>query len=104
MRNKILLSAILVSTLAFSQEKVNKEELQKIEITNAAKYQQDKARAAQLLEEHKLPDESGFQGFENGTPVIYSVIIMTNIKSMVNDFIHYGTVSGDDVIIDEMIV
>lgn len=104
MRNKILLSAILVSTFAFSQEKVNKEELQKIEITNAAKYQQDKARAAQLLKEHKLPEESGFQGFENGTPVIYSVNSMTQIKSMDTDFIHDGTVTGAAVTGDGMTV
>lgn len=104
MRNKILLSAVLVSTYVFSQEKVNKDELQRIEITNAAKYQEDKAKAMQLLEEHILPEESGFQGFENGTPVIYSVNSMTQIKSMDTDFIHDGTVTGAAVTGDGMTV
>lgn len=102
MKNKILLSAFLASTFIYSQEKVNKNELHKLEVKTAEKYLADKEKAENLLKEHQLPEESGFQGFSNGTPVIYSVNSLTQIKSMDTDFIHDGTVTGAAITGDGM--
>lgn len=104
MKNRILLSVFLVSGIAFSQEKVNKNELQQIEINEAENYLFGKVKAEQLFEGHELPEEAAFQGFSNGAPVIFSINSLTQIKSMDADFIHDGSATGVAVTGDGMTV
>lgn len=104
MKKVVLLGTFLLSVVTFAQEKVNKEELQKIAASEEAKYQQDKAIAEQLFQGHELPEETGFQGFANGVPVIFSTDSRSQIRSMNSDYLADGTIPGVSVTGDGMTV
>lgn len=97
MKKTVILGASLMGVIAFAQEKVNQEELQKQSLELAQKFEEDKLKFenSSLSRHFPIADENAaFQGYANGIPVIYSIDSRNQVRSMNVDALSNGDLPG----------
>lgn len=101
MKKPILMAALLTSVLAFSQEKVNRAELQKIAIEEEQALAEAKKNVTTNILDN-LPEGVSFQGIYDGIPVFFASDSRSQINSMDVDKLHNGTIPGYTITGDGM--
>lgn len=101
MKKPILMAALLTSVLAFSQDKVNRAELQKIAIEEERALAEAKKNVTTNILDN-LPEGVSFQGIYDGIPVFFASDSRPQINSMDVDKLHNGTIPGYTITGDGM--
>lgn len=97
MKKTVILGASLMGVIAFAQEKVNQEELQKQSLELAQKFEEDKLKFenSSLSRHFPIADENAaFQGFSNNAPIFYGINSRGQVKSMNVDALSDGSLPG----------
>ena len=96
MKKNILLTALLIGAWVNAQEKVNKEELQKIAEEAQQRYDEAKSyEESHIKPYHNFPEEVSYEGLNSaGVPVYLSVDSQTQINSMNVDYLYNNTIPG----------
>lgn len=94
MRKQILIPVFLLGTFIYAQQKVNKEELQKITAEEQASYEKAKTYERMNLTDHDFGESVNFHGFFNGIPVYFASDSQSQINSMDVDYLYNNTLPG----------
>ncbi len=104
MKKQLLIPIFIMGILVNAQQKVNKEELQKIAVEEQAIYDEAKTYERNNLTEHNFGEGVNFQGFYNGIPVYVASDSQSQINSMDVDYLYNNTIPGVAVTGDGMTV
>jgi len=94
MKRQILIPIFLWGFITYAQEKVNKEELQRIAIEEQVLYEEAKVYEKNHLSEHNFGEGVNFHGFYNGIPVYFASDSQSQINSMDVDYLYNNTIPG----------
>lgn len=104
MKKQLLIPIFIMGVLTNAQQKVNKEELQKIAIEEQAIYEEAKIFERNNLSGIDFGQGVNFHGFYNGIPVYFASDSRSQINSMDVDLLYNGTIPGVEVTGEEMMV
>lgn len=104
MKKQLLIPIFIMGVLVNAQQKINKQELEKIAIEEEVIYAEAKAYERANLSEHNFGPGVNFSGFYNGVPVYLAADSQSQITSMNADYLHNNTIPGVAVTGEGMMV
>lgn len=93
-----------MGVLVNAQQKINKQELEKIALKEQAVYDEAKIYERNNLTEHNFGEGVNFHGFYNGIPVYFASDSQNQINSMDVDYLYNNTIPGVAVTGEGMMV
>ncbi|SMC42982.1 S8 family peptidase [Moheibacter sediminis] len=94
MKKQLLIPIFMLGILVNAQQKINKQELDKIATEEQAIYDEAKTFERNNLSEHDFGPGVNFSGFYNGIPVYLASDSQSQINSMDVDYLYNNTIPG----------